>query len=103
MAERRMPDVVDQRQRLRQRLIEPQSGGNGARDLRDLHSVGQPAAEVIGRAVRKDLRLAGEAAEGTGMNDARAVAVKCGPIRMRRFEMLPLAERSLIGDRAGSR
>ena len=44
--------------------------------MRDLHRVGEARTEVIGRARGEDLRLAGEAAEGAGLDDALAVALE---------------------------
>ena len=69
-----MADVVGQRQRLGQFLVQPQRAGQCARDLRDFQSVGEAAAEVvrrrIGRQARKHLRLAGQAAKGARMQNA---------------------------------
>ena len=48
MAKGRMPDIVRQRQRLGQVLIQPQRARHGPRNLRHFHGVGQAAAEVIG-------------------------------------------------------
>ena len=42
MAERRMAQVVRERQRLGQILVEPQPPGQRTRDLRDLECMGQP-------------------------------------------------------------
>ena len=40
VAEGRVADVVDQRERLGEVLVEAERGGDGARDLRDLHGCG---------------------------------------------------------------
>ena len=50
MREGRMADVVGQRQRLGQILVELQHVGQGARDLRHFDGVGQAVAEVVGEA-----------------------------------------------------
>ncbi len=71
-----MADVVDQGERLGEVLVQTECGGDGARNLRDFHGVRQAAAKVIGVTVSEDLRLAREAAKGTGMNDAGAVALE---------------------------
>ena len=63
MPKRRMPDVMRQRQRLGQVLVQAQRPRDGARNLRHFHSVGQPAAEMIRPAVREHLRLRPQAAE----------------------------------------
>ncbi len=82
MPERRMSDVVRQRQRLRQILIEPESVRHGARDLRHLDGMRQTVAEVIGESRREHLRLVFQAPERAGMNDAVAIALKFIAIRM---------------------
>ena len=78
VAERRVADVVDQRERLRQVVVQAERGGDLAGDLRDLDGVGQAAAEVVGGAAGKDLRLARQAAKGAGLHDAVAVALEGG-------------------------
>ena len=76
VAKRRMADVVNQRQRLRQILVQAKRRGDGAGDLRDLNGVGQPAAKVVGGAAGKDLRLARQPAKGARLHDAFPVALK---------------------------
>jgi hypothetical protein len=66
-------------------LVEIERGGNRARDLRDLDGVGEPGAEVIRQTLGEDLSLVLQAAEGAGMNDTVAVALKVITIRMRRL------------------
>ncbi len=70
-----MADVVHQRQGFRQVGVQPQYPGNGPRDLCDLEGVGQAVAEVVGVAPGEDLGLGLQAAEGTGVDDAVAVAL----------------------------
>ena len=48
VGERRMADVVHQRERFGQVFIQPEHTGHGAGDLRDLDRVGQAVAEMIG-------------------------------------------------------
>ena len=76
VAERRMPDVVHQRQRLRQVLVQPQRLRDAARDLHHLDGVGQPAAKVVRGAAGEDLRLARQPAKRARLHDALAVALK---------------------------
>ena len=76
MAERRVAEIVDQRQRLGEILVEPQRAGQRAGDLRHLDRVGQPRAVVVALVRDEDLRLVLEAAEGGGMDDAVAVALE---------------------------
>jgi hypothetical protein len=47
--------------------------------------VGEAGAEVIGETPGEDLRLVLKAAEGAGVNDAVAVALKIVTVRMRRL------------------
>ena len=47
MAERRMAEIVRQRQRLGQILVEPQRAGERARDLRHFQRVGEPGAVMV--------------------------------------------------------
>ena len=67
----------------------PRARGQRAGDLRDLERMGKPAAEVIsGRDVGetgKDLGLAGQAAKGASVQNARAVAGERRAIGVRRF------------------
>ena len=74
MAERRMADIVDQRQRFGEIGIQMQSAGNGACDLRDFEGVREAIAEMIGIARGEDLRFGFQAAESARMDDAVAVA-----------------------------
>ena len=83
--ERRMPDVVHQRQRLGQVDIQVELRCDGARDLRDLDGVRQASAKVVGVAAGEDLRLVFQPAEGARVDDAVAVTLKCIAIGMRRL------------------
>src|SRR5665213_3205030 len=76
VAEGRVADVVDQRKRLGQIDVQAKRGRNLARDLRDLDGVGEAAAEVVGSAAGKDLRLAGKTAERARLHDPVAVALE---------------------------
>ena len=76
MAEGRVAQVVRQRQRLGQVLVEPQHAGDGAGDLRHLQAVGQPRAVVVALVEHEHLRLVGQAPEGGGVHDAVAVALE---------------------------
>ena len=72
------PEVVRQRQRLGQVLVETQHAGDGAGDLRHLQAVGEARAIVVALVEHEHLRLVGEAPEGGGMHDAVAVALEGG-------------------------
>ena len=82
MAERWMADVVHERKGLRQVLVQLKRGGDRTRNLRDFDGVGQPRAEVIGRARGEDLRLARQPAKGTRLHDALAVALERAAVMM---------------------
>ena len=73
---RRMPDVVHQRQRLRQVLVQPQRLGHAARNLHHLNRVRQAAAKVVRGAAGEHLRLACQPAERPRLHNALAVALK---------------------------
>ena len=85
VAEGRVAEVVGQGEGFHQIGIELQFVGDGARDLADFQSVGEAVAKVVGVAAREDLRLRFQTAEGAGMNNAVAVALKVVPVGMRRF------------------
>jgi hypothetical protein len=101
VAEWRMADIVNERERFGEIGIQMQSAGNGARDLRDLQSVRESIAKMIGIARGENLRLGFESAEGARVNDAIAVASVVIAIRMRWLEV---AESAGIADvhRVGS-
>ena len=87
MTERRMADVVDQRQRFGQFRVQTQSGSYGPRNLRDFQRVRQPVAEMIGIARRENLCLSFEAAKRARVNDAVAVPRINAAIGMRRLRI----------------
>src|SRR5580704_12259067 len=61
-------------------FIEAQRRCDSPRDLRHLHGMSEAAAEVVGVAVSKDLSLAGEAAKGARVDDARAITLEGQPV-----------------------
>ena len=85
MAERRMAEVVGERQRLAQILVEPERAGERAGDLRDFERVGEPGAEMVALVEDEHLGLVGQPAEGGRMDDAVAVAAEIGAGRRRRL------------------
>jgi hypothetical protein len=105
VAEGRVANVVRQRQRFSEFMIESERGGQGAGDLGDFEGVRKAATEVVGwRAgarAGEDLGLAGEAAEGAGVEDARRVAGEWGAVGMKWFKMRALRERRVSGARDG--
>ena len=84
VAERRVAEVVAERDRLGQVLVEPQRARDRARDLRDLERVRQARAVVVALGREEDLRLVREAPERLAVDDAVAVALEVGAERVRR-------------------
>ena len=76
VAERRMAEVVAERNRLGQILVERESAAERAGELRNLDGVRQPRAEMVALVVHEHLRLVRKAAEGGRMDDAVAVALE---------------------------
>ena len=79
VAERRVPEVVAERDRLGQVLVQAERAGDAAGDLRDLDRVRQARAEVVALVGDEDLRLVLEPAERARVDDAVAVARVLGP------------------------
>src|ERR1700686_2136133 len=74
MAERRMPDVVDERECFGEFSVQAKGASHSSRDLRDLEGMGQAVAKMIGKPGGEYLRLGFQPAKRAGMNDAIAVA-----------------------------
>ena len=66
-------------------LIQPQSRGDRAGNLRDLDGVGEAVTEMVGKGSGKDLCLMLQPAERSGMDDAVPVSSVEGPIGMGRL------------------
>ena len=79
VAERRMPEVVTERDRFGQLLVKPQHLGDRPRDLRHLERVGQPRPVVIAGRREEHLRLVLQPAERLAVDDAIAIALKRRP------------------------
>jgi hypothetical protein len=84
-----MTDIVGERERLGEVLVQRQRNGNGTGDLRDFNGVGEPVAEMVGEALAKDLSLAFQTAECAGVNDAVAIALELSPVGMGWFRIAP--------------
>ena len=85
MSERGVAEIVAERDRLGEIVVEPQGAGERARDLRDLDRVGEAGAEMIALVIDEHLGLVGEAAKGGRVNDAVAVALEFAAGRRRRL------------------
>ena len=82
VCERRMPDIVNEGEGLRQIFVEPEHVRDCAGDLRHLDRMGQAVAEMIGDAGREDLRLVFQTAKSARVDDAVAVALEGVAVRM---------------------
>ena len=91
MAERRMAEVVSQRNRLDQILVKRQRPRQRPRDLRHLQAVRQPRAVMVALVIDEHLRLMDEPAERGRMHDAVAVALIDGARGAWRLLMEPAA------------
>ena len=76
MPERRVAEIVRERDRLGEILVEAQLARDRARDLRHLERVRQPRAVVIALVEDEHLRLVGQTAEGGRVQHAVAVALE---------------------------
>ena len=85
VAERRVAEIVAERDRLREVVVELKRAGERAGDLRHLDRVGEPGAEMIALVVDEHLGLVREAPEGGRVDDAVAVALELGARRRRRL------------------
>ena len=91
MAERRMAEIVGERQRLGQVLVEAERAGERAGDLGHFQRMGQPGAEMVAFVEDEDLGLVRQPAKRGGMDDAVAVAAEVVAGRARRLGMQPAA------------
>jgi hypothetical protein len=85
MPERGVAEVVAERDRFREVVVELERPGERPGDLRDLDRVREAGAEMIAAMIDEHLGLVGEAAEGGRMNDAVAVALEFGAGRRGRL------------------
>ena len=77
-----MPEIVRERDRFREIFVQSQSARDRATDRRDFDRMRQARAQMIARAIEKNLRLVFEPAKCARMNDARAIALKLRAIGM---------------------
>ena len=82
--ERRVAEIVAERDRLGQVLVERQRAGDRARDLRHLERVRQPRPVVVALGREEHLRLVREPPKRLAVDDAVAVALELGAIRVER-------------------
>ncbi len=94
MTERRVAEIVSQRNGLGQIFVSAQVAGNRTGNLGDFKAVRQACAEQIAFMIDKNLGLVFEAPKGSGVNNTVAVALKftacCrGRLRMRTAPRCP--------------
>lgn len=92
--ERRVPEVVRERDGLREVLVQPEAPGDRPRDARHLDRVGETVPQMVAGRAQEDLRLVFEPPERLAVQDAVAVALELGPVRMGRFGVTAPAKRS---------
>jgi hypothetical protein len=80
----RMTDVMNQRQRFGQILMQAERSRSRTSYLRYLDSVSQPAAEVVGSSTREHLRLPRKTPKGSGLHDALTIPLERSPRRPKR-------------------
>src|SRR5262252_9945271 len=103
MAERGMAEVVGERQRLRQILVEPERARERAGNLRDLQRMGQTGAKMIAVVKDENLGLVREPPEGARMDDAVAIAAEDIAGRAHRLWVEPAAAPARSGRIGGAR
>ena len=100
MAERRVPQVVSERDGLGQVLVQAERAGDGAGDVRDVERVRQPDPVVVALRRQEHLGLVLQPAERLGVGDAIAVALEDRADRVLR--LVTLATLRLRGERGGA-
>src|SRR5208282_5436205 len=91
VAERSVAEIVRERDRLRQFRVQSQRTRDGAGNMRGLDRMRQSGAVVITLVIDEDLGFVFEPAEGGGMNDPVAIALKDGAHRMLSLGKFPPA------------
>ena len=89
MAEGRVAEIVAERDRLGQILVQAERPCDRPRDLRDLERVGQPCAVVVALGRNEHLCLVPQPPERFRVEDAVAVALKAGAVRARLHRVQP--------------
>ena len=97
VAERRVAQIMGQRDGLGQVFRQGQAARQRASDLRHFQAVGQAGAEQVAFVIDEDLGLVFQPPERAGMHDAVAIALELGPIFRRRLGMGPTARSGRVG------
>ena len=85
VAERRVPDVVAQREGFAEGFVRMQRGPDAAGDLAHLEAVRQSRAVVVALVIHEDLGLVHESSERGGVRDPVAIALVARAQRILRF------------------
>src|SRR6266516_1652462 len=102
VAEGGVSDVVNESEGFGEIDVEAEGSGDGAGDLGNLEGVSEAVAEMVAVATGEDLGFGFKAAEGTGVDDAVAVALKVVAVGMRGLREAA-SERVSYLHRVGSR
>ena len=77
VAERRMTEIMAERDRLGQLFVQAKDLRDRARDLRDLETVREPRTVMVSGGREEDLRLVLQPPERLAVNDAVPIVLKC--------------------------
>ena len=91
MSEWRVAQIMRERNRFGQILVQAQRAGDGAADRCNLDGMRQARAQMIASPVKENLGLVFHAAERARMNDPGAIALKLGPISVARLAVFASA------------
>ena len=99
VTKRRVAEIVTERDRLGQLLVQTEDLRDRPRDLRDLQRVREPRAVVVALRRQKDLRLVRQASKRLGVDDAVAIALERSPqvIRTLVLGAAPRSEERRVG------
>src|SRR3954471_4640623 len=86
-----MPEIMRERDRLSQVLVQRQRTRDGAADRCYLDGMGQSRAQMIACAIEENLRLILEPTKRARMNDARAIPLELRAEGMARLGIFPAA------------
>ncbi len=78
MAEWRMAEIVRERNRFDEILVQPQVARDRTGDLRDFEAMREPRAKQVALVIDEHLRLVFEPAKCGGMHDAITIALEFG-------------------------
>src|SRR4051794_1695350 len=89
MSERRMPQVVSQRERFNKVFIQAKCSGDRSGNRRNLKRVGEPGAMIIAHFAGKHLCLVAQSAERRAVDDPISIALIRSAVGMARLGMAP--------------